>query len=353
MTREGKGAIIRVNVYLERWPMKITIKEIAALANCSTATVSKVVNGKDQKISLATRQRVMAIIDENSYIPNRIASSMVTKMTHSIGLIIPDITNPFFPEVARGVEDYANKVGYHLILCNSDNQPKKERAYIGMLQEKMVDGIIFTSSCLNEENFNQMNSLQIPVIAVDREIKDKKFQGKITVDNFSGAYEAVSYMITCGYKRILHISGPMTSTPAQNRYSGYRKALTDYSIAFDPRLVIEGNYKSESGYEATVEALKLPVPFDGVFCGNDMIALGAIRALQEARIKIPEDVGVVGFDDIYLATVVSPRLTTVRQPNYQMGYKAAEMLISLIHNPKSTISDVVLKTELVVRESTK
>lgn len=333
--------------------MKITIKEIAKLAGVSTATVSKVVNHKDDNISDATRQRVLDLIESHHYVPNRIASSMITKKTNTIGLIIPDITNPFFPEVARGVEDYANKAGYHVVLCNSDNDPKKEITYIAMLQEKMVDGIIFTSSSLRNKVTKEFMRMQIPVITVDREIEGLKTNGKITVDNVNGAYNGVKYMIERGYRRILHLGGPLTSKPSLDRLEGYKKALEVAQIAFDPRLCHEGNYTSEWGYSGVSNAIDEKLDFDGIFCGNDMIAIGVIKALNERGLKVPQDIGVLGFDNIYMSTVVSPNLTTISQPNYQMGYKAAEMLIQIIMNPTSGVSEVELKTELIIRESIK
>ncbi len=333
--------------------MKITIKEIAKLANVSTATVSKVVNHKDDNISEATRQRVLDVIDEHNYVPNRIASSMITKKTHTIGLIIPDITNPFFPEVARGVEDFANKAGYQVVLCNSDNEPRKEVAYIAMLQEQMVDGIIFTSSSLRKKVRKEFIRMQIPVITVDREIEGLQTRGKITVDNITGAHKGVCYMIERGYKKILHLSGPLTSKPSMDRFEGYKKALAEHDLAFDPALFYEGNYTSEWGYLGVKTAIHDNVDFDSIFCGNDMIAIGAIKGLKECGLKVPEDIGILGFDNIYIASVVTPNLTTVSQPNYQMGYKAAEMLIHMIKYPMTPVSGVELKTELIIRESTK
>lgn len=333
--------------------MKITIKEIAKMADVSIATVSKVVNRKDQNISEETRQRILDLIEKHNYVPNRIASSMITKKTHSIGLIIPDITNPFFPEVARGVEDYANKAGYHVVLCNSDNNPKKEISYIAMLQEKMVDGIIFTSSSLRSHDSKTFFNFHIPVITVDRDIEDIKTQGKITVDNYTGAYVAVRYMLDRGYKKILHLAGPLTSKTSLDRKLGYLKALEDMDIEPDDNCVYEGNYTADWGYKGVKKAIEHKCEFDSIFCGNDMIAIGAIKALNEMGIKVPDNVGVVGFDDIYMASVVTPNLTTIRQPNYQMGYKAAEMLIELIKHPTIHLDNLILKTELVIRESTK
>lgn len=332
--------------------MKITIKEIAKMADVSIATVSKVVNHKDQNISEETRRKILDLIDAHNYIPNRIASSMITKKTHSIGLIIPDITNPFFPEVARGVEDYAHQHGYHVVLCNSDNDPKKEVSYIAMLQEKMVDGIIFTSSSLRKYDSSELLRFQIPVITVDREIENLRTKGKITVDNTNGAFQGVTHLLRQGRKRILHLSGPLSSKPAEDRRNGYQQALASQSISYDPGLVFEGDYTMEWGYKGVKMAYDQAIVFDSIFCGNDLIAIGAIKALGEMGVRVPEDVAIVGFDDIYIATVVMPNLTTIRQPNYQMGYKAAEMLIELIKDPNCDLADLVLETELVVREST-
>lgn len=332
--------------------MKVTIKDIARLAEVSTATVSKVVNGKDQKISSATRERVMRIIEEVGYVPNRIASSMVTKRTKTIGLIIPDIANPFFPELARGVEDLANKEGYTLILCNSDNNLEKEDAYIDMLQEKMVDGIIFTASSSRTEVSSALNKVRIPVITVDRDIDGLKSQKQIVVNNEEGAFDAVSHMIECGYKKILHISGPMTSKPAQQRYSGYLRALESHKIKPDTNHLISGTYTGEWGFNAVQELITKDIKFDGIFCGNDLIALGALKALHSNNIDVPHKVGLVGYDDIYMAQMVSPELTTVKQPNYEMGYQAAEMLVSMIHGEEPKINFEALKTRVVVRGTT-
>ena len=334
--------------------MKVTIKEIANAAGVSIATVSKVVNGKDHNITPATRQRVLETINELNYVPNRIASSMITKNTYTIGLVIPDITNPFFPEVARGVEDYANQAGYHVVLCNSDNNLKKESTYIYMLQEKMVDGIIITSSTssVREESARNYMKIGIPIITVDRDMKDFKTQGKILVDNTKGAFEAVSYMIEKGYKKILHLSGSMNSTPSIQRFEGYKNALKYHNIDFDPDLYLEGTYDVEWGYEGIKKIMDKKIDFDSVFCGNDLIAIGAMKAIKELRFRIPEDIGIMGFDNIYIAGVVTPSLSTVNQPNYKMGYKAAELLINFIKNPSKPEDEVVLETELIIREST-
>ncbi len=258
--------------------MKMTIKEIAKLAGVSTATVSMVVNKKDERISPATREKVLKVIDTYDYVPNRVASSMVTKSTKTIGLVIPDIANPFFPEMARGAEDRANEDGYTVILCNSDNTLAKEDAYIDMLQEKMVDGIIFTASSRRTAVSNILKKVRMPVITVDREVTGLAQPGKIIVNNETGAYEAVSHMIDCGYRKIVHISGPMTSKTSQERYKGYLRALGLEGKNQEHTNTFEGSFTSDWGHEAVNSLIESGEAFDGIFCGNDMIALGVLKA---------------------------------------------------------------------------
>lgn len=333
--------------------MKVTIKDIARLAGVSTATVSKVVNGKDERISEATRQRVLKVIEEQHYVPNRVASSMVTKQTKTLGLVIPDIANPFFPELARGAEDYAQEAGYTLILCNSDNELDKEDTYIAMLQEKMVDGLIFTASSRRTEVSSALSRVRIPVITVDRQIEGLSAQSKIVVDNDRGAFKAVDHLIRRGYRKIFHLAGPMTSRPAKQRYAGYLQAHERHALLPPEGHLLEGEYVPSWGVAAVERLIADGKDFDAVFCDNDLIAIGAMKTLIRAGYRVPEDVGVVGYDDIYLAALVNPGLTTVRQPIYEMGNSAARQLIAMIEdNPKES-QEITLATELVVRESTR
>jgi LacI family transcriptional regulator len=310
----------------------LTIKDIAKIANVSIATVSMVVNKKDERISEETRQRVLTVIQENNYVPDRIASSMITKTTKSLGLILPDITNPFFPELARGVEDFANEQGWNVILCNSDNKIGKEESYIEMLQEKKVDGIILASSGQHHSTSSVLKKRRIPVVAVDRDIEELPYTGKVMVNNEKGAYEAVCYMISRGYKKIYHITGPLETHTAACRYKGYLRALSENEIIPPAEHMMEGMYSSDWGYLAASNLIDKALEIDGIFCGDDMIALGAIKAMNEKNVSIPEKVGIVGFDDIYLSKYITPELTTVHQPIYELGYKACGLIIKMIQN---------------------
>ncbi len=331
--------------------MKVTLKDIARLSNVSIATVSKIVNNKDAHISDATRNRVNKFIDEQNYVPNRVASSMITKKSNSIGLVIPDIANPFYPDLARGVEDCASECGYDVILCNTDNHSKKEEDYFRVLQEKMVDGVVYVSASEKSDLVTNSVKLPFPVVTLDRETSPYVFNGTVTVDNKSSAHDAVAYLLNQGYERIIHITGPLTLMPTKERKKGYTKALKDYNNDFNQIFV--GNFTTEWGYECISKLLNNNLKFDAVFCGNDLIAIGALKALGEYKFDIPSDVGVIGFDDINMCAFVSPGITTVKQPKYMMGYTATRMLIDFIEGKKVNNNNVILETELIIRGSSK
>ena len=332
--------------------MKVTMKDIANIAGISTTTVSKIINNKDNDISEATREKVKRIMKENNYVPNVMARSLVTKKTNTIGLVIPDIRNPFFPELARGAEDRANEEGYNIIFCNTDDVLAKEERYVNMLIEKMVDGIIFTASAKRTTGFTNLQNTSIPIILLDRDIDFVGVKGKITVNNFQGAYDGVKHLISSGYKKIVFISGPLLSKPGVDRCEGFKKALNDHGIINDDPIILEGEYKSEWGYQAVKYLKQNNVKFDALFCGDDLIAIGAMKLLKEEGFNVPNDVGVVGFDDIYIASLVDPELTTVKQPNYEMGYQAVGMLISILKNNIPKNQEVILGTSLIIRKST-
>lgn len=331
--------------------MPVTIKDIARLANVSTATVSMVLNNKDNGITQKTRDRILKIAQELNYRPNRLARGLVTKRTNSLGFVLPDITNPFFPQVVRAAEDTANRYGYNLILCNTDDDAKKERLYIEVLKEKCVDGIIFTSSIKpNSKNINMLLDYKIPFVFLDRCISaDDAFV--ICTDGMQGMYDVVSYLIEMGHEKIAFISGPKESSTAFGRYRGYVKAIKKSGIQVDKKLIVEGDYKIDGGKKAMEELLKRKTSFTAVACANDLMAIGAIEVLRKNNINIPEEISVTGFDDIVLSSVLQPKLTTVSQPCYEMGYEATKMLINLIEGKMLKVNNLVLKPKLVIRDS--
>lgn len=338
----------------------VTIKEIAKEAEVSIATVSMILNHKDQKISEATRNRVLGIVKNRNYIPNTMARSLVTRQTRTIGLVMPDITNPFFPEIARGAEDKASQSRYSIIYCNTDDNLIREDKYIDILTEKMVDGIIFAHSADRIGGASGLRRCRVPIVLIDRDYDIPNVIGKVLVDNAKASYKGVSYLLEQGYKKIAYIAGSMNTQTAKDRLEGYKKALAEKQIECNDGYVKIGEYKSQWGEAATKELIAEAVTFDAIFCGNDLIALGAIKSLKQAQLKVPEDIGVMGFDDIYMASMVEPELTTIKQPNYEMGFKAAELLINAIESRthdadklETVVETIILDAELIVRNSTK
>ncbi|NLK65634.1 MAG: LacI family transcriptional regulator [Tissierellia bacterium] len=337
--------------------MKITIKEIAKEAGVSTATVSMIVNNKDKRISEATRKRVLDVIKKYNYVPNAVAGSLVTQKTHIIGLILPDITNPFFPGIARGAEDKAHESGYSIIFSNSDGKHELEEKHIETLTKKMADGIIIVLSSENEHMSELLKKCKVPVVLIDRDLSSVNIRGKVLVDNFKGSYDAVTYLSKNGYKKIAYLSGPLNTKTASERLKGYKQALIDNKLIYDPKTVKCGEYKIEWGQMGVDSLLAEKADFDSIFCGNDLIAVGAMKQLKNHKIRVPEDIGIMGYDDIYMSSYVEPSLTTVKQPIYQMGYKAMELMLNILKSSNKETSQeiktIILDTEIVERNSIK
>lgn len=326
----------------------MSILKIARLAGVSTATVSKILNGKDQAISEATRQRVLEIVEREKYVPNAIAKSLKIKHTKTIGLIIPDVMNLFFSELAKGVEDSADKVGYSLILCNTDNNPDKEKKYLQVLQAKMVDGIIITA-VENKNDTNLMNCIA-PVVLLDRDIQTEKPVGRIKIDNEKCIYDAVNHLYKKGCRNIGFISSKTVNTLSHERLKGYKKALGENNIPYNEDNVYLGEYSIDTGYMGALKILEKG-KIDGICCGNDLIAIGAMRALKGKNISIPEDIKVIGLDDIFISCYMDPPLTTIKQPIYDMGHEAVNLLIDMIEKRETKLLRV-LNHSLVERMST-
>lgn len=332
--------------------MSVTIKDIAKLAGVSTATVSKIVNGKDSDIGDATIKRVKKIILDQNYRPNSLARSMKTKVTKTVGLIIPDVRNPFFTDLARGAEDSANQKGYSLLFCNTDDDLDKEMRYIDTLTEKQVDGIALAPSILRDREKEENFFVRVPMVTMDRNVYFKGIKARLDIDNYQGAYDAVTYLISLGHRRIKYLSGQPDVRVSENRLSGYIKALEDQGIVYDEKDVVFGYYKSEFGYNY-IMSNRLEDEVTAIFCGNDLIALGVIKALKEKKQKkVPEDISIIGFDDIYLASINTPSLTTVRQPSYDFGFLAVQKLIDILEGSKHIEKKTEIRLELIIREST-
>jgi len=326
-----------------------TIREVAERAGVSTTTVSHVINNS-RYVSEATRTRVLNAMNALNYRPNVLARSLRSGKTQTLGLILPDSSNPFFAEVGREVEATAFQQGYSVILCNSEGNQDKEDFYVNVLCNKQVDGIIFVATGYPLESLCFLQGRKIPVLVVDRNLPDFNVDAVLT-DNLLGGYQATRHLLELGHRRIACISGPLNGTPNAERVVGYRKALSEYGIEADPDLVQVGDYHPESGWRATAQFLSSSFPPTAIFACNDLMAMGAIRALNTAGLLVPHHVAVVGFDNIELSKYCSPPLTTVAQPIEKIGSLAASILIDRIDQRHDEPQRVLLPTELIVRES--
>ncbi|RCX21540.1 LacI family transcriptional regulator [Fontibacillus phaseoli] len=322
-----------------------SIKDVAKLAGVSVATVSRVLNDKGY-VGQHTREMVEQAIKELNYKPNEVARSLFKKQSNTIGLIVPDIMNPFFPELARAVEDTASKFGYNVILCNSDEDRLKEQAYLDTLQQNYVNGIIVSSNTMTA---NQIIELNIPVVSIDREIS--KGLPTIVVENMKGASEATRFLMNKGCSRIAHIRGPQGVVNAEERCEGYREVVHQESW-FSESYIVDGDYDMESSIEATLELLKTHPEIDGIFAANDIMAIGAMKAANQLGIRVPEELAIIGFDGIRLSSVTIPELTTIVQPIYELGEKATTMLVSLMNQQEVGQTYYKLDVELIERNST-
>ncbi|MGB4008436.1 MAG: LacI family DNA-binding transcriptional regulator [Bacillota bacterium] len=335
---------------MRKWWVAIsTIYEVAQKAGVSVATASRALNDSGY-VSRESRDRVLAAAKALDYHINVNARSLTSGKTYTIALVLPDVTNPFFPAVARGVEDYASDNGYCVILCNTDGNARKESDYVRMLRSRKVDGVIFAVSVASKSRVSALTDDGIAVVLVDRDLGDSC--DIVKTDNIAGALLATNHLIGLGHTSIAFISGPMSLATSQERFRGYHDALVSGGVSFDERLVVEGDFRMKSGYEAMRDLLRKPCQFTAVFAANDLMAVGAMTALEESGFHVPTDVAVMGYDDIDIASVTRPRLSTVAQPKYEMGWIAAETVIRRMCNPKASRLEELLQPMLVVRDST-
>jgi len=330
--------------------MQVTIKDIAKKTGVSYATVSRALNGRPG-VNEGTRELVLEEAKKMGYQPNAIARGLVLKYTHTLALVIPDITNPFFPEIARGVEDEAALLGYSVFLCNTNWDVEKEKLYLKTLQEKRVDGIILHPAFhVDEDHYSYFN---VPVVLLNR-IPTVGSYSSIEVDSVRGGFLATKHLIEAGYKKLAFIGGNESSFSNAERKEGFRLALNKYKIEADESLIVNGAFRSKSGYDIMQQMIRSGNIPDAVFAGNDVIALGVLQCAQEQGLRVPEDIGIIGFDDIPYADLPQVQLTTIAQPKYQMGKYAIELLLKeLKDNSKREIKRIVLEPELIVRKTTR
>jgi len=331
--------------------VKPTIYDVARRARVSTATVSRALNGTSA-VASQTRERIDRAVRALGYRPNVVARSLVTKVTHTIALLLPDITNPFFPDLVKGVQTLADERGYTVLLCSVAGDASREEEYLEMLSAKQVDGALLVGLVCGHQTIARFARHGIPIVSLDRNI-DYPRAPIVQVNHRKGARVATEYLLELGHRGVAHISGPIGLRVSQERLAGYREALNKAGIGYDPGLVVSGNFTEEAGYTGIEALLEAATAFTAVFAANDLAAIGATAALKDRGHRVPEDVSVVGFDDIRLAAYTSPPLTTIRQPTYEMGRRATELLIDAIHSRGSIrrIQPVVFDGELIVRAS--
>jgi LacI family transcriptional regulator len=326
-----------------------SIYDVARESGVSAFTVSAVINNKSH-VSKKLRERVEAAIQKLNYRPNLLARSLAKRKTHTIGMIVPDIVNPFFPMVVRGAEDAAQKNGYNLLLCNSDDNLEKEESALEVLLSKRVDGILLTKAVKDfRPSLQQMiKEVNVPIVLVMR-TSPKVSQDAVITDDYQGAYEAVCHLARSGRRRIGLMGGPMKVSNGKARWQGFNDALAASGLTYDPELVIEGDYRIESGYRGG--HLLLSHRPDGIYVANYLMTVGLLKAAEEMGLRCPEDFGLVSFDDYPWLGIFRPRLTTVELPKYQLGYQAAELLLERIAGKRGKGIVLKLQPELRVRES--
>ena len=333
---------------------KPTIKDIARIAKVSTTAVSMALRDHG-RIGQETRNKILHITREVNYFPNFVARSLVMKRSQTIGLIITTIMNPFYPELAKGIEDKAMELGYNIILCSTNYDLKLEKHYIDMLRSKGVDGIIFSSVEVKDPNIKPLIEDRFPFILVNRNIHSRSLKKKVDFigfDNFSAGYMAMEHLCKLGHRRIGIIAGDLNTSTAVERIKGAKKLLTDRGLAFDPNLLLVCNFSKELAYHATQKFLSMKVPPSAIFAENDFMALGAREAVLDANLKVPEDMALIGFDDIAVSSLNGIEMTTVRQKKYDMGALAVEILAARIEKGSpQKVKQIILEPEIIIRAS--
>ncbi len=326
-----------------------TIHDVAKRAGVAPITVSRVINNTGYA-SQETRERVETAITELGYIPNVLARSLRSKRTNTLALVMTDITNPFFTVIARGVEDTASESGYTVIYCNTDESETGEYKYAQILAQKQVDGVILVPACSNSKTVEFFQSNNIPVVLIDRSIPDVETD-VVRCDSVSGAYQLVKLLIDLGHTRIAVLSGPREISTAEDRVTGYRLALAEAGLAGN-ELVYYGSFTQAKGYDLAVQVMAKTSPPTALFCANNFISIGALKLLRDSGLRVPEDVALVGFDDLPVNMVIDPFFTVAAQPAYEMGQRGTELLIErLTGGAPDECQEVILPIEIIVRKS--
>jgi LacI family transcriptional regulator len=332
----------------------LTLEEIAKLAGVSRSTVSRVINDQPN-VRTPVRERVWHVIRETGYQPHAAARSLVTRRTRIVGVIIPEavtklFTDPFFPYLLCGITQTCNSQGYHLMLSLFNGPAGPEEMYRRVVGGGHLDGVVVASTRVDDPLIGRLLDDNLPFVMVGR-YPDERVR-YVDIDNVAAARMAVDHLARLGHRRIGTVTGPLKTPSAADRLEGYRQAMETHRLPVDEALIVEGDFTEASGMAAARRLLSLPVT--AIFAASDIMALGALKVIRESDLQVPQDVALVGFDDVPIATALQPALTTVRQPIEQMGSMAADLLLSLLQSPpegRQLAQKLILPTKLIVRES--
>jgi len=340
--------------YMTRSPMRagsITLKDVARLAGVSVSTVSRALLDKSD-ISEETKAKVNRIAEDIGYLPNTLARDLRTRRTHTIGLVISDNSNPFYARLVRGVQNAAIKRGFHMVFVNSDENYEMETKAVKFLKQLRVAGLILSPAANTIDHVHEYSNINLPLVVVTRRLEGIDVN-TVKVDDIKGAYLGTSHLIELGYHDIVFINGPMHISNARDRLKGYSEALMRNHLPFKEQLIFSGNINSYDGYQTAKKVLESVEP-QAIFCYSDFVAIGVMKALAECGHKVPDDVSIVGFDDIELLQFMPTSLTTIRHPMYEIGEKATNLLIDIISKRKKEGPyNYILEPELIVRQSTR
>ena len=333
-----------------------TIADVAQQAGVSKATVSRVLSGRAEYMRDATRQRVEQAIELLNYRPSSVARSLTSKRTHTAGILISDVGNPFYPEVIHGVEDAAFQDGYDVFLCNTNYDEQRGMAFVRSLIDKRVDGVLIMSSSMSDNWLAELARNNVPAVVLDWDVHDGNGNlSLIRVDYERGIHQAVDHLIELGHRRFAHVSGPVELLTTKLRREAFLDALQSYGVPAPDVQIVEGDLRIEGGRRAMQSLLQYPERATAVFCANDLMAMGILSEARIHDIQIPKEISVIGLDDIWLATQTDPPLTTVSLPRYQIGQMAMQLLFELLDKPREREAEPLyahVETGLTIRLST-
>lgn len=333
----------------------VTIKDVAKKAGVSPSTVSRALSG-NASVKESTKQKILEAAKLLNYRPNLLAQGLKEGKTKTIGLIIPNIRNPIYPALARGVEDTAKKFGYSVVLCNTDEDVKAEKEYIQKLRKRWVDGLLIAPAAKETEHIVELQKEGFPMVIIVRNVDF--LANAVIIDNFRAAYDAVSFLIKTGHQRIAIIKGNQQLALYRERFRGYKQALLDAGLPVHEELITGDESDSVQwsldGYNAVYSLFAQNIKFDAVFATTDLRAIGAIRAIKDHGYKVPEDISVIGFDNLEFSSLIDPPLSTVSQPLYDIGVRAVNKLLALINTETMQEPTVeIMSSELIIRRSTR